>query len=66
MFRRVIDVVDLGARLLEDMIIKDSSIEMPRRLRNGFHHRRNIIAVCTVYTYTHMGLYKCNAKFSEL
>lgn len=66
MDRRVIDVVDLGARLIEDNNIKNSSPEMSRRLLSGFHHPRILIAVCTVYTYIHMGLYNCMGKLSEL
>lgn len=61
-----IDVVVRGARLHEDMIIRSSSIEMPRRLQNGLYHRRVLVEVCTVHTYIRMGIYECNANFIEL
>lgn len=68
MVRRVIDVADLGARRLEEKIIRNTYIEMPRRLQRGFHLRRILIAVCTVYTYsTYTWNYvHVNAAFTEL
>lgn len=62
-----LDVVDPGARRIEEKIIINSGVEMPRRLPNGIYPQSMVIVVrISILIAIDGKRIKCMAKFSEL